>query len=144
MKLDDIMEAWEHDAQIDNTELARESLKIPLLHHKYFKMMTQESMLLKKLEYDYKVLHKLKYEYFMGTLDQETLKERGWEPNQLRILKQDLSLYIDSDEDVQTCNKKIDMQREKINFLESVIKNLNNRGFLIKNAIDWHKFQAGG
>lgn len=144
MKIDDIMSLWEQDAQIDNTELAKESLNIPLLHHKYFKILTQESILLKKLEYDYKTLYRLKYEYFMGTLDRETMIEKGWEPNQLKILKQDLSIFIESDLDIQECTKKIDIQREKINFLESVIKNLNNRGFLIKNAIDWHKFQVGG
>ena len=33
--------------------------------------------------------------------------------------------------------------KEKIEFLESVIRTINNRGFQIKNAIDWEKFKVG-
>ena len=35
------------------------------------------------------------------------------------------------------------LNREKIDFLESVIKTINIRGFHIKNAIDWEKFKVG-
>jgi hypothetical protein len=144
MKLDDIMDLWEADAKIDQTELGEESLKIPLLHHKYYKMYAQEGLILKKYELEYKTLYKLKYEYYMGILDEDTLRERQWEPNQLKILKQDLPTYIDSDNDLQTVQIKIDIQKQKLSFLESVIKTVSNRGFMIKNAIDWERFKVGG
>jgi hypothetical protein len=80
----------------------------------------------------------------MGVLDQDTLIEKGWDPNPLRILKQDLSIYIDSDEDLQRIQAKIDIQKQKASFLESAIKTITNRGFLIKNAIDWERFKVGG
>ena len=144
MKIDDIMESWAIDAQIDDSELGKESLKIPSLHHKYFKMYSAEGLLLKKLEYEYKTLYKQKYEYYMGVLDEETLREKEWDPNPLKILKQDLPTYIDSDTDVQSIQIKIDIQKQKLSFLESVIKTITNRGFLIKNAIDWERFKVGG
>lgn len=143
MKLDDIMDTWAQDAQMDDTELMKESLRIPVLHHKYFKMYSQECMLLKKLEFDYRNLYKLKYEYYMGILDRETLDQNGWTPNPLKILKTDLSIYTDSDGDLQTIQIKVDVQKQKINFLESVIKVIMNRGFLIKNSIDFMKFTSG-
>lgn len=144
MKLDDIVAMWEHDAKIDEMELGQESLKIPALHHKYFKVYAQEGLTLKNLEYQYKQLYKLKFEYYMGILDQETLAEKQWDPNPLKILKQDLPVYIDSDTDIQTIAAKIDIQKQKMSFLESVIKTISNRGFLIKNAIDWERFKVGG
>jgi len=144
MKLDDIMNLWEKDAKMDQTELGEESVKIPLLHHKYYKMFVDEGLLYKKLEMDYKSLYKLKYEYYMGTLDQETIEQRGWEPNCLKILKADLSVYMDADSDIQHIQARLDVQKQKISFLESVIKTINNRGFLIKNAIDWERFKVGG
>ena len=144
MKLDDIMDLWWQDSQMDNSELGAESLKIPMLHHKYYKIFTQEGLLLKKLEMDYKTLYRLKHEYYLGLLDQETLIERGWEPNPLKILKQDLSVYIDSDSDLQLIQSKIDIQKQKLSFLESAIKTISNRGFIIKNAIDWERFKVGG
>lgn len=144
MKLDDIMNVWEKDAKMDQTELGEESVKIPLLHHKYYKMFVEEGLLYKKLEMDYKSLYKLKYEYYMGILDQETMQERGWEPNSLKILKADLAVYTDADSDLQTLQARLDVQKQKMSFLESVIKTINNRGFLIKNAIDWERFKVGG
>jgi hypothetical protein len=144
MKLDDIMDLWGQDARMDESELGAESLKIPLLHHKYYKIFVQEGLLLKKLEQDYKTLYRLKYEYYMGTLDQETMVEKGWDPNPLRILKQDLPIYIDSDSDLQLIQSKIDIQKHKVSFLESAIKTVSNRGFVIKNAIDWERFKVGG
>lgn len=143
MKLDDIMDLWADDARMDDTELGNESLRIPMLHHKYYKIFVQEGLLLKKLEQDYKSLYKLKYEFYMGVLDQETLIEKGWDPNPLKILKQDLSIYMEGDNDLQLIQAKIDIQKQKLSFLESAIKTITNRGFLIKNAIDFLKFQNG-
>lgn len=144
MKFDDIMDLWAQDSQMDDTELGAESLKIPLLHHKYYKMYVQETIQLKAYEQQYKSLYRLKYEYYMGVLDQETLAEHGWNPNPLKILKQDLTIYIDADQDLQRIQQKIDIQKQKTSFLESAIKTISNRGFLIKNAIDWERFKVGG
>jgi hypothetical protein len=143
MKLDDIMSLWEADSYMDNSELAKESLQIPMLHYKYYKIFVQEGLLQKKVEQDYKSMYKLKYEYYMGVLDQETMVERGWDPNPLKILKQDLFIYMDSDVDLQSIQARLDIQKQKISFLESAIKTIVNRGFLIKNAIDFLKFQNG-
>lgn len=128
---------------MDNSELAKESLQIPMLHYKYYKIFVQEGLLQKKVEQDYKSMYKLKYEYYMGVLDQETMVERGWDPNPLKILKQDLFIYMDSDVDLQSIQARLDIQKQKISFLESAIKTIVNRGFLIKNAIDFLKFQNG-
>ena len=61
----------------------------------------------------------------------------------MKVLKSDLNMYLDSDKDVIKHMYKIEYQKEKIDFLESVIRTINNRGFHIKNAIDWEKFKVG-
>ena len=76
-------------------------------------------------------------------MSEEDLEANGWEPNPLRILKSDLNTYIDSDTDIIKQTSKMDYQKEKINFLENIIRSINNRGFQIKNAIDWEKFKVG-
>lgn len=144
MKLEDIQAAWEQDSKIDRTELGEESLKIPQLHSKYFNMYSQEKLLLRKLEADCKTLQRLKHEYYTGVISEEDLDEQGWEPFMLKILRTDLGLYLDSDKDMQTIQLRIEMQKEKVEFLESAIKSLTNRGFQIKNAIEWTRFQMGG
>lgn len=143
MKIDEIYSLWEKDSNIDRTELGEESLRIPQLHHKYFKIFSQERIVQRALENDYKEMLRLKHEYYQGILSEEELDERGWEPQQLKILRADIPLYIDADKDLQAIKAKIYFQQEKIDFLESVIKSLQNRGYQIKAAIEWTKFQMG-
>jgi hypothetical protein len=143
MKIDELYSLWEKDCNIDRTELGEESLKIPQLHHKYFKLFSQERLVQRALENDLKEMLRAKHEYYQGTMSEEELNEKGWEPQQLRILRTDLPLYLESDKDLQSIKMKIHFQQEKIDFLESVIKSLQNRGFQIKAAIEWTKFQMG-
>ena len=143
MQLDELFELWKKDSEIDRTELGEASTNIPKLHYKYYKLFAQERLKLRKLEAEYKALYKDKWEYFQGNMSEEDLEANGWEPNPLRILKSDLNTYIDSDTDIIKQTSKMDYQKEKINFLENIIRSINNRGFQIKNAIDWEKFKVG-
>lgn len=143
MKLDEIQLMWERDAQIDRTELGEESLRIPQLHAKYFKVFSQERMTLRKLEAEYKQLYRDKYEWYNGSVSEETLKAREWEPNPLKILRTDIPMYIEADPVVQNHALRIEMQKEKVDFVEAIIKSLVTRGYQIKGAIDWAKFQMG-
>lgn len=143
MKLEDIETNWGQDSKINSADLATESLRVPELHHKYFKIFTQERLLLKKFEQDYKQLYKLKYEYYMGIMDEGELKANGWEPFALKVLKTDLSIFMDGDQDLCNLINKIEFQKEKIALLDSIIKTVINRGFLIKNAIDFLRFTNG-
>lgn len=144
MKLEDIISEWEKDSKIDNTELAEESLKIPQLHSKYYKMFINERLQMKKWKSEYKQLYKVKFEYYNGTIDDEELRERGWEPFALKVLKADLGIYIEADSDLIAAQYKIDIQEEKVSFLESAIKSLTARGYSVKAAIDWYKWTQGG
>jgi hypothetical protein len=143
MKLEDILTEWEKDSKIDNTELADESLKIPQLHSKYYKMYLAERLQCKKMKSEFKQLYRTKFEYYNGTISDEELNDLGWEPFALRVLKADIPIYIDADSDLITLQSKIDIQEEKVNFLESAIKSLTARGYNIKSAIEWIKFTQG-
>lgn len=142
MKLEEIEALWEQDSKIDRTDLDNESLKIPTLHSKYYKIYLREKVQLKAEEQEYKLFYKLKHEYYTGKMSKEELDEHGWEPFQF-VLKNDLQVYIDSDKDIAERLLKLQVQREKVELLESVIKTLNGRGFLIKNAIDFIRFTSG-
>lgn len=143
MKLEEIEALWEQDAKVDRTDLDNESLKIPMLHSKYYKIYLREKIQLKSEEQEYKQFYKLKHEYYTGKLSQEDLNEYGWEPFQF-VLKNDLQVYVDADKDIANRLLKIQVQREKVDLLENIIKTLNGRGFLIKNAIDFIRFTSGG
>ena len=143
MKLEEIQNEWEKDAVIDRTELGEESIKIPKLHSKYYKWYSRERLQLVKLQEELKTLKKDKYDYYSGLLDREDLEERGWEAFQLRILKSDIPMHIDSDKDITVHNLKIAYIKEKVEFVEAIIRTLNIRSYQINNAIQWEKFKVG-
>jgi Recombination, repair and ssDNA binding protein UvsY len=143
MKLDDILEMWSEDCIVNRLELGEESLKLPKLHSKYLRTYTEERLLLKRLEEERKELVKLKHDYYRGLLPEEDLKSNGWEPFRLNIIKSDLPMHLDADQDVIKLNLRIAMQQEKVDALESIIRSINNRGYLIKNAIEYEKFKVG-
>lgn len=143
MKLDELQAMWEKDSDIDRTELGEESLRIPQLHSKYYKLFANERLLLRKMESDCKDLYRLKHEYYSGTISEDDLKNNGWDAFQLKILKTDMPLYLQGDIDIRNSELKIEMQQTKVDFLESIIRNLPARGYQINSAIAWEKFKAG-
>ena len=143
MTLDQIIEEWRKDSSIDSTELGKESLKIPQLHSKYMKIYFEERQKLRGYEFKKKEIALKKYEYFNGRMSREELEEAGWEPFVKKLMKNEIDMYLDSDKDIITNNIRIVNQKEKISFIEEVLKNINQRNFQIKNAIDWRKFTQG-
>ena len=143
MKLEEISQEWIKDAKIDTTELDIESIKIPQLHSKYLKIYFEERRRLKALEFQSKEMYLNKYEYYNGRLSDEELKNLNWEPFMKRLMKNEVDLYLESDKDIIGNNMRIVNQKEKLDMLEEILKNLNQRNFQIKNAIDWKKFTQG-
>lgn len=143
MKLDEILDTWSEDCKIDRTELGEEALRLPKLHSKYLRVFTEERLTLRKMEEDRKQLVLTKHDYYRGVLPDEDLKALGWEPFRMTLLKSDIPMRMDADQDIIKMNLKIAMQQEKVDTLEAIIKSISNRGFLIKSAIDYEKFKVG-
>lgn len=143
MKLEDIHSAWEKDGPIDVLNLTNDSANIPKLHHKYFGIYMQEGMRLKKMDTAHKELVKKKTEYYRGDMDIEEIKQFGWKPLDKHILKADVSTHVETDSDVAESLLRISMQRYKIEYLESIIHQIKNRNFVIKNIIDYERFKVG-
>lgn len=57
--------------------------------------------------------------------------------------KEEISMFIDADEEIRKVQYKIAYIEQTLAFLESVLKQINNRTFQIKNAIEWEKFKNG-
>ena len=127
MTLDDIRKEIQRDVTLDDAALDLESLKIPQLHSKYLNFLTDERLMLKKAQADYAVLRRAKWEYYTGKMSQEELLARGWEPFALKILRNDLDLYLDGDEDLNKLVQKCEYLKEKISLLEEIVKELNNK-----------------
>ncbi len=143
MKIDQIREQVRSDFELDETELDRESMRVPQLHNKYLNMLFDEKLLLKQQKAEHAKLRRLKWEYYSGKLNEDQLDELGWEQFDLKILRNDLDKYLESDEELVNLELKTSFQKEKVDYLESVIKNIANLQWNIRNAIEWKKFTHG-
>jgi len=143
MNFEDLKRHVERDMKVDDTQLDLESLKIPQLHNKYLNFLQEERFNLKKMGFDFASLRRSKWEYYTGKMSEEDLEEKGWEPFDLKILKADIDMYLDSDNDMILMKQKITYQEEKVFYLESVIKEIGQRNWEIRNAIEWRKFVSG-
>ncbi|WEM34280.1 single stranded DNA-binding protein [Xanthomonas phage X1] len=112
-----------------------------MLHSKYYNYFLTELRILKGIEIEYKRVKKERHQYWLGQASDEVYKA---EPKDIKILRQDLELYLDADEKLTELKSKYEMQKMKTEMLEAFIKTLNTRNFLIKNSIEFLRFKNGG
>ncbi len=139
--LDYIQEMWEKDSKIDPDNLHEESIKIPSLHAKYHQLHNTITLLYKKAEQQKRNIRHQKYEYFSGKADPEIYLENPF-PKKIRD-KETMQKYLETDEKVSEISLKVEYYIVMLNYIESILKQLSNRTYQIKNSIDWHRFQAG-
>ena len=132
---------WEKDSQIDKDNLHDESLKIPALHAKYHEMFNNILLLRKRAEQQRKNIRHARYEYYSGKADPEVYIENPF-PKKIRD-KDTMTKYMDADEKLSESSLKIDYYDTMLSYLESILKQISNRTYQIKNAIEWSKFIAG-
>ena len=140
MTLEELQQLVDKDFKLDDTELDAESIKIPLLHNKYLQHYNKFSLLLKNAELEQKLITREKWEYYTGKADEAVYREK---PFDLKVLKSDVHIYMESDDELQRADQKTAYLKQVVTYLEQVLRSINNRTFLIKNAIEWKKFTSG-
>jgi ABC-type enterochelin transport system ATPase subunit len=143
MNLDELKVMIKKDLDIDQTALDVESSRTPQIHNKYLVMFMDEKLKLKRMNNELSVLRRNKWLYYTGRMSQEELTQFGWEPFELNILKTEADDMIESDADYIKASEKVNFQEEKVSYLESVIKIVQNRQWQIRAMIDWLKFTQG-
>lgn len=143
MTIDELKSMIKKDLEIDQTALDAESSRTPQIHNKYLVMFMDEKLKLKRMENELSVLRRNKWLYYTGRMSKEELDHHGWEPFELNILKNEADQMIESDNDYIKASEKVNFQQEKVNYLEDVVKIVNNRQWQIRSIIDWLKFTQG-
>lgn len=143
--LDTLSEMWSKDSGIDLTEPARELAKIPSLHSKYLQILSYHNLLIKKITSEYNKKKSIKFQYYNGDLnDPDELSKHGFsEPQRKKILKQDIQIYLDGDEDLINLLLKKSLHQEIVDYCNSIIKEINNRTYQVNNIIKWEIFVSG-
>ena len=141
MNLESLQEMWKKDSVIDTDLYCEESTKIPQLHMRYMEFFNTYALMKKEREIEMRRLIREKWLYYKGKAPSKVYKEV---PFDLKLTtKEEISMFIESDEDICKLQYKIDYIEQMLTFLDGVLRQIGNRNFQIKNAIDWEKFKNG-
>ena len=148
-RFEKIKEEWKKDIQIDfqfknkeySEDLARLALEIPFHHNKYLNHYTDISQLKTSLEFEHRKLIKERREYYGGEADARIYAEKPF--GKKLSTQEKMKVYIDADDDLIDLEAKIRYMDQMLYFLDQVMKQITNRGFQIKSAIEWEKFING-
>ena len=141
INLDKIQSMWQEDCKIDIDNMHEESIKVRQLHSKYHEILNNLILLRTKAQKIQKSLRHERYEYYSGKADPDVYEREPF-PKKVRD-KDALIRYMDADDRVSDANLKVEYYDVMINYTESILKQISNRTYQIKNSIEWHKFQAG-
>ena len=144
-----IKEEWAQDTQIDfqfknkqyTEDLARLALEIPFQHNKYLNHYTDLSQIKTSLEFEYRKLLREKREYYGGEADAKTYAEKPF-GNSIKTSEK-MKVYLESDDELINTEAKVKYIDQMLLLLDNVMKQISNRGFQIKSAIEWEKFING-
>ena len=139
--LEQILEMWKKDSNIDPDNLHTESLNIPVLHAKYFEMFNTILLLRKKAEQQRKNIRHERYEYYSGKADPEVYVINPF-PKKIRD-KDTMQKYLDADERLSTVSLKIEYYDTMLKYIEEILKQITNRTYQIKNAIEFLRCTSG-
>jgi len=140
MNINELKEMCVKDTKIDITDLDGYSVSIPEMANKYHQLAYLEKNLVRYLRSEYKIIRLSRWKYYSGKADP---KEYEDEPFDLKVLKNDMDLFLDGDVQVLTIKNKMEEQEEKIKLIEDTAKVIQNASFNISNTIKWKKFLAG-
>ena len=144
MTIDEILDMWVVDADIDDNYLGETTTATPKLHAKYLKLLMSTKLKYTKLQSDYNILRKNKFRYYRGELSRDELSNLGWEQWQgVKPLKNEMDEFLQGDEDLNKIKVRIEYLEAMIYQLESIMSQIKARDWQIKTAVDWKRFLAG-
>lgn len=132
---------WESDSNMDMDNLHDESIKIPQLHQKYYTLYTTIKLLKAKSVDSLAKTRLERYNYYSGKAPAEVYVDEPF-PYKVRD-KESMTLHLNADEKLSKIKLKADYYDVMLEYLEDILKMIHNRGYQIKNSVDFLRFQAG-
>lgn len=144
MNLEQLMEQWKTDSQIDDNHLGEASTYTPNLHSKYIDIMVSYKLKLAKIRGEYNMLRKNKFRYYRGELSRQELEDLGWVQWQgVKPLKNEMDEFLQGDTELVQMEQKVEYLNTVVYFLEEVLKQIRARDWQIRTHVDWKKFLVG-
>lgn len=143
MNIEQINQEWSADCSFDLEDLAAESARIGKLHQKYYKLYIDDKIRLTQMEDDLNEKKQIKRRYYKGLMDREELEQRNLPQFDVKLMRDEVNEYLDSDPEIVAIRLRVATVRERTEYLKSIIDQIKQRSFNIRNAVEWKKFEAG-
>ncbi len=147
LTLEQILEEWKKDCQIDDVELDKSSRETPKLHAKYVELLSTAKLQKHRKEMEFKKLLKDKFMWYNGKMDKQTMDDLGWDYDPFdgltKPLKSDMDYFYESDPQIQTLQSQIEYWKTVIDTLSEIVSNITWRHQTISNMIKWRQFTSG-
>lgn len=125
-------------------DLDKVALEIPKLIQRWSIHLSQEKINMRQIEKNQAKWYRIMYNYYDGKFSEEDYKEYNLPPFPHKLSKGGVDRFIDADQKLNELEDHRVIQREIIEFIERKLKEISNRQWIIKAAIDHNKFMSGG
>jgi|TARA_B110000211_G_scaffold160300_1_gene181383 hypothetical protein len=144
VKLSEMLQESEQDIKIDFLKLQDE-----LVHNQNLigKWMTRQNIYQTKyqfLELGHKQLVAQKTKYYTGKMSEDEILSKGWKIEGTKILKADLNIWADDDDEMIKSKKQLLLLKQIITLIDKTLDILiDQKKWTVKNFIDWKKWLEG-
>lgn len=142
-KIKKLQDMWNADSKIDRLTLVEDLLINSNLNSKYVGLYASHREAVKYYENKLYKERLFKHEYYTGKSNYEALKERNLEPFGYKILKSEVEMYINADDDIIRISDKKHFHETMVKMLDSILWSIKDRGKSIIYIIEWEKHSNG-
>lgn len=150
LSIDEILKEWEKDCVIDETRFVEAAVDQSLLHYKYNRQYHIERKEMREIQIR---LDKLKLEaerFYVGDNTKEH-SERGWvmpswgfaeRGRKKTLLKDEINRLVNTNPDVIELSLELADQSDKVDLLESIMKELSRRSYIMNSINEYRKMNG--
>lgn len=131
------------DIKLDLLDIENELLRNSHLIGKWLTYQQNQKAKFLLIETDYKRFLSKKKRYLMGRLDDEERESNGWPVEGNKILKADLDMWLDADDEILKKKKHYLVQKQIVEFIDSTLSQVVDKKWSIKAYLDYKKWIEG-
>ena len=132
LSITELKKEAKNDTELDPKRVGEKSINLASIAVKWNGYFIDEKMNYEGINITYAELKKDRYEYYLHDYKYVVEKRNN-----------EIGTYLEADSKLISIKKQLIISKEKMLFIESVLKIINALSFNIRNYIEWEKFMAG-
>lgn len=145
MNLDEILDMWHNDRNIDQSDMVSEAIRLAKLHPKYLQLLMKTKVSLTKKREQMSKLYIEKWKYYVDGIGDKVMtdEERKYSPKG-KVIKSEADKYIHGDPEYIKIKTAIELLETQEKGLEHIMKEINQTPYYLNNINGTIKFLSGG